>query len=314
MKKFRKILSALLVVAVTFFNTGYVAKAGKPSKPPVTPSSVENLQVHFLKVGQADCTLVRYKNENYLIDGATNEAATTIMNYLTAQGITHLDKIFVSHPHNDHEGALDTIVLSSFVNSSTVVYTNGIETSFDQTAHNEFIAALNKKKIAPKTLVKGTHVATDYDSANLSSNKLDFEVLAPLRQYNGIGTITGDNNNSLFIKMTYGDASFLFAGDVEIEAESELAEAAGQATIPLKSDVLKVPHHGGPSSAVQSFINQVAPQYAVISANNTTGSLPWSFPFSSTVSMLKATGATVLITGQVGNIVFTCDGTEPVKK
>jgi competence protein ComEC len=314
MKKFRKILSALLVVAATFFNTGYVAKAGKPSKPPVTPSSVENLQVHFLKVGQADCTLVRYKDENYLIDGATNEAATTIMNYLTAQGITHLDKIFVSHPHNDHEGALDTIVLSSFVNSSTVVYTNGIATSFDQTAHNEFIAALTKKIITPKTLSKGMHVTSNWDSTNPSRFKLDFEVLAPLTQYGVIGTITGDNNNSLVIRMTYGDASFLFTGDVEIQAENELAEVAGQGIVALQSDVLKVPHHGGPSSAVESFINQVAPQYAVISANNTTGSWPWSFPFSSTVSMLKATGATVLITGQVGNIVFTCDGTEPVKK
>jgi competence protein ComEC len=308
MKNFKKILSALLVVAVTFFNTGYVAKAAKPSNPPVTPSSVENLQVHFLKVGQADCTLIRYKNENYLIDGATNEAAKTIMNYLTAQGITHLDKIFVSHPHNDHEGALDTIVLSSFVNSSTIVYTNGIKTSFDQTAHNEFIAALTKKKITPKTLAKGMHVSSNWDSANSPSNKLDFEVLAPLREYSGIGTITGDNNNSLVIRMTYGDASFLFAGDVENQAENELA------TAPLQSDVLKVPHHGGPSSAVESFINRVDPQYAVISANNTTGSWPWSFPFSTTVSMLEATGATVLITGEIGNIVFTCDGLEPVKK
>lgn len=158
MKKFRKILSVLLVVAVIFFSTGYAPKAARPSKPAVvTPAFTDNLQVHFLKVGQADCTLIRYKNENYLIDGATNEAAKTIMNYLTAQGITHLDKIFVSHPHNDHEGALDTIVLSSFVNSSTIVYTNGINTSYDQTAHNEFIAALTKKKITPKTLVKGTH-------------------------------------------------------------------------------------------------------------------------------------------------------------
>jgi competence protein ComEC len=257
---------------------------------------------HLLKVGQADCTLIRYKTENYLIDGATNEAATTITNYLTAQGITRLDKIFVSHPHNDHEGALDTIV-SKFADSNTKVYTNGINKTFDQVAHNEFLNALTLKAITPVVLEKGMVVAS-------ADTLLKFNVLAPLKTYSNIGTITGDNNNSVVMRMTYNLRSFLFTGDVENAAETELATLYGPA---LQSDVLKVPHHGGPSSAVSSFINAIKPKYAVISANNTTGSFPWSFPYSTTVTLLKNTGATVLITGQLGNIVFTCDGTNLVK-
>lgn len=70
-----------------------------------------------------------------------------------------------------------------------------------------------------------------------------------------------NNNMSLVVKITYGETSFLFTGDIEVDAESSLIKSSYD----LHADVLKVPHHGSARSSSQAFLEKVSPKYAVIS-------------------------------------------------
>lgn len=100
--------------------------------------------------------------------------------------------------------------------------------------------------------------------------------------------------------MTYGNTSFLFTGDAEELSEQEILNSG----VNIKSDVLKVGHHGSSSSTTPEFLQAVSPKYAVISyeTNNDYG-----HPHSETLEKLN--GITTYKTAVDGNIVFTSDGT-----
>lgn len=111
------------------------------------------------------------------------------------------------------------------------------------------------------------------------------------------------NNMSLVIKLTYKNVSFLFMGDAGSEEEANLIRTYDAST--LKSDVLKVGHHGSDSSSSQAFLNVVQPSYAVISvgADNDYG-----HPHEATLKTIKQTNAQVFRTDRDGTIICTTDG------
>jgi competence protein ComEC len=111
------------------------------------------------------------------------------------------------------------------------------------------------------------------------------------------------NNNSLVLKVTFGQVSLLFPGDIEAEAEEELTALAGRT---LKSDVLLVPHHGGKGSSTPEFLKYVDPDIAVISAGwkNIFG-----FPHRETLKRYENRGCQVFRTDQGGATTVTTDGT-----
>ena len=111
------------------------------------------------------------------------------------------------------------------------------------------------------------------------------------------------NNMSLVIKLTYKNVSFLFMGDAGSEEEANLIRTYDAIT--LKSDVLKVGHHGSDSSSSQAFINVVQPSYAVISvgADNDYG-----HPHEATLNTLKQTNTQVFRTDRDGTVICTTDG------
>ena len=84
-----------------------------------------------------------------------------------------------------------------------------------------------------------------------------FEAFAPTRK-NAENRAFSENNKSLVLKLTYGETSFLFTGDIELEAESKVAKY-GDA---IRADVLKVAHHGSKTSSTEKFIKTCAPKYA----------------------------------------------------
>ena len=110
------------------------------------------------------------------------------------------------------------------------------------------------------------------------------------------------NNNSLVVKVSFGDISFLFAGDIMAEAEQELLDLAGA---DLACDVLLVPHHGSRTSSSQSFLASVQPDVAVFSAG-------WKnrfrFPHATVLDAYRKRGCRILRTDHNGAIIFTTDG------
>jgi beta-lactamase superfamily II metal-dependent hydrolase len=115
-----------------------------------------------------------------------------------------------------------------------------------------------------------------------------------------LATSDDANNESLVMKLTWGDVSFLLTGDIEDEAEDRLVRSG----VDLRSTVLKVAHHGSATSSTAAFVEAVQPELAVVSvgANN-----PFGHPVASVVDRLAAESA-VLRTDEHGTIDISTDG------
>ena len=110
------------------------------------------------------------------------------------------------------------------------------------------------------------------------------------------------NNNSMVVKVSFGKISFLFPGDIMIEAEKELVKLAGAE---LGCDVLLAPHHGSRSSSSQLFLNRVQPEIAVISAG-------WKnrfrFPHPAVLAAYQNHGCRIFRTDLNGAVIITTGG------
>jgi len=115
------------------------------------------------------------------------------------------------------------------------------------------------------------------------------------------GTSSDSNNNSVVLRLAWGQASLLLTGDLEAEGE-QLLLRSGQA---LSADLLKVGHHGSGGSSTPQFLSVVSPRFAVISvaADNRFG-----HPDQAVLGRLEQLGTTILRTDEQGTIEFISDG------
>lgn len=241
------------------------------------------LTIHFLDVGQGDATLIACDGEYMLIDAGDNDKGTAVQNYLTKQGVTTLKYVVGTHPDEDHIGGLDVIlykfecetVMMPDVTNNTAAYRDVIDT-MDTKGYQNTLPEIG-------------------DSYSLGS--AEFTVLGPVKNY-------GDtNNSSIVLLLTHGENRFLFMGDAEEEAETDILNG----DIKVDADVLKVGHHGSSTASSKSFIQAVSPEYAVISCaeNNSYG-----HPHAETLNALRFLGVQVFRTDEQGTIVVTSDGQE----
>jgi beta-lactamase superfamily II metal-dependent hydrolase len=250
----------------------------------VSASASENLTVHFLDVGQGDSELLQFAGKNVLIDGGTQDAGPRVESYLRSHGVTNLDLVVASHPHDDHIGGLITILNDIPVKQ---ILDSG-QTHTTQTFEN-YLNLIDQKNILFSTAERGQTI--DLDPA------IKIEVLSPP------ATLFSDdlNQNSIVLKVTYNKVSFLFMGDAGFEAEDRIMAVESD----LKSTVLKVGHHGSSSSTGAAFLSKVRPEVEVIEvgAGNAYG-----HPTQKTLSALQSTSSKVYRTDTNGNIEITTDG------
>jgi competence protein ComEC len=248
-----------------------------------TASASENLSVHFLDVGQGDSIFLQFNNKNVLIDAGDQDSGQTVESYLRSHGVTSLDLLVATHPHEDHIGGLITILNDIPIKQ---VLDSG-QTHTTQTFEN-YLNLIDQKNILFNIAERGQTI--DLDPA------IKIEVLSPPATL-----FAGDlNQNSVVLKVTYNKVSFLLAGDAGFQAEDSMA-----AGYDLKSTVLKVGHHGSSSSTGTSFLSEVRPEVAVIEVGATNS---YGHPTSKTLSALQNTGTKVYRTDLDGNIVITTDG------
>ena len=201
------------------------------------------LVVDFIDVGQGDSILIKsLDGTTMLIDAGDNSEENRIVQYLKDQGIQKLDYVVGTHPHADHIGGLDAVIENFDIEQ---IY-------------------MPKKSHTTKTF-KDVLIAVKNKGYTIQTAKagVEFE-LEPGIHIQMIGPIENSyeemNNYSAVIRLSYDDVSFLFTGDAEKISEYEMLESQ----YPLKSTVLKVGHHGSVTSTTEEFLQEVAPQYAVI--------------------------------------------------
>lgn len=267
------------------FTTSFTAKqkasqTDSETAPGIAASS-KNLTVNFINVGDGDSILLERGGYGMLIDAGSEEAADTVVKYIKSQKLNKLDFCIGTHPHEDHVGGLDSVINNFSV--STLIMPN---VSASTNSFSDVEKTIKKKKLK----ITRPAVGKTYKFEGAT-----FTVLAP--NSTGYDDI---NNYSVVIRFVYGSTSFLFTGDAGKISEKEMLKNG----CTLKSDVLKVGHHGSSTSTSADFLNAVDPKYAVISVGNDYKGLP----AKTTVSRLKKAGIKVYRTDQDGTVTAVSDG------
>jgi competence protein ComEC len=243
------------------------------------------LEVTFLDGGRGDSILVRHGNMTMLVDGGPIDAGPEVASYLRSHGINTIDVVVSTHPHADHIGGLLTVLREFPVK---MVYDSGIPHTTQ--TYYEYLTLIDQKNIRYIVPERG-------DTIDLGPG-VTVRVLSPPPG----GIAGGDlNENSMVLKITYGDTSFLLDSDTGLEAEDIMLSSGYD----LRSDVLKVPHHGSKYSSSMEFLKAVDPKYSVIEVGADN---PYGHPAPATVERLEEVGSKVYRTDRDGNIVMVSDG------
>lgn len=283
-KRLRSTLMSLIIMAVVA--VGYLwhirGDILLPQNQTQTNADVSQaMEVHYIDVGQGDCTLVKCGSAAMLIDAGNNYKGTQVQLYLKKHGINKLDYVIATHPDGDHIGGLDVIVYK--YDCGTVIMPDMAK---DSNSYRDLISAINSKSYK----VTFPEVGKEY-----SLGEASFTIISPVREYEDA------NNASVGILLKHGNNTFLFTGDAESLAEKDMASGR----INIDCDVYKAGHHGSSSSSSTELLNAASPAYAVISCGRDNS---YGHPHSSVLKELKYRGIKIFRTDEQGTIIATSDG------
>jgi len=242
-------------------------------------SAGPGLNVYFLNVGQGDATYIELPGgKNALIDGGPSGSASgQLAAFLKAKNVTHLDNVVLTHPHSDHYNGLSYVF-------DNIKVDNFYDTRLDNTG------ATADETIRAKVSGLGVHMVYPAAGDHLSwSAPVDVKVLSSCSQTMASKQSNTINNCSIVIKMAYNGTSLLFMGDVQNDAEAALVAKYGSE---LKSDVLKVGHHGSKYSSTDPFLAAVHPAKAYIEV----GKNNYGHPTQDALGRLQKAGAQIFRT------------------
>ena len=225
------------------------------------------LNVLYLYVGQADCTLVNINDHYMLIDAGNNEDGKNIVAYLKKIGVTKLDYLVGTHADEDHIGGLDDVILGLDVDE-ILMPSNGNE----KANYKDVVTAASKKNML---------VSVPKVNEKLSFENTETKVLAVDTENNNM------NNTSIVIQIDFGENKFLFMGDAEKEVEDKIEWE--------DIDVLKVGHHGSGTSSTINFLQKVKPEYAIIEVGKDN---QYRLPNRNVVTRIPGVGALLLRTDE----------------
>ena len=251
------------------------------------------LIVAFLDIGQGDAVYIEAPNGTQLLydAGPPTGAGLAELSRLMPFYDRSIDVTVLSHPDMDHIGGYADIFRRYHVDvilESGASSTNGVFDTIEQevkTKNIPRIVARRGMRIDMGDGVSADILYPDIDTTNMETNSA-----------------------SIVMRLSYGSTSFLFSGDVPQLEEEYIAYLDGAA---LRSDVLKLGHHGSRTSSSEMWIHAIAPQVAVASVgkNNRYG-----HPHKEVVDLLSRLGIPLLLTSSEGTIIFESDGQKVTRK
>lgn len=248
---------------------------------------MDGLYVHYIDVGQGDSELVCCNGEYMLIDAGEPDASDAVLEYLDRHGIDKLDYLVCTHGHSDHCGGLDAVVESLEVET---VFTSPY--AGDSPSYEIFTDAVYDA---------GLELTVPELGESYRLGEASFSFIGPLEDYDN------QNDDSLVMRLEYGDTSFLFTGDMTAKAEKDLINDGAD----LRCDVLKVGHHGSSGSSCYQFLYEAQPGIGVISCEKGNS---YGHPHEETLSRLADADVTVCRTDLEGSIVIFSDGMKVERK
>jgi competence protein ComEC len=269
------------------------------------PGADGRLHFDFLDVGQGDSALVTFPDGTTLLvdgggrvnyraagdDGETFVPDTrgigesVVSEFLWYRGYSRIDRIVATHADADHIQGLNDVARNFSVGSAAFGRTPPADPEFADLA-----AVLQKRGIPVETISRG-------ESTNIGGVVVD--VLYPIATDDPAAV--SDNDHSVVLRFRMGNRTILMTGDIERTAENALVTADET----LRSDVIKVPHHGSRTSSTPGFIEAVHPTVAIISVGRTS---PFGHPHKEVVERWRSSGVQVMTTGERGMISISTNG------
>lgn len=269
-----------VLVFVLLICAGYFVKVSED----VPEGSCE---VHFIDVGQGDSTLFLSGENSLLIDAGPYSSAESTAYYISSR-TDSLDYFILTHPDEDHIGGAVTVIESLGVEH--IIMTDAVK---DTRTFTRLLDAIDEYDI---DVIKA-EAEDEYEAGDIS-----FTLLAPLDVFYDY------NEYSIVTRVEFGENSVLVMGDAEKNSEVLLLNKYGKG---IRSDILKLGHHGSSTSTGEEFFATVSPRYAVISCgrNNSYG-----HPHRETVELLEKYGTEYFRTDTSGSVVFISDGENITQK
>ena len=212
-----------------------------------------NMIVTYIDVRQGDSTLIQlpYNRgvilidtggvKNYIDNTINERVGENIVSYLNSLGINKIDYLILSHGDFDHIG--NFYIIQNKINIKNVVFNcaefNDLEKDIIKNI-NSYCSCIDRIKL------------NGYVFSFLNTKKFNNE-----------------NDNSSVIYFNYFNYKFLFMGDAGVEKEKDILDKYNLSNV----DVLKIGHHGSKTSSSKEFINEINPNYSIISVgkNNRYG-------------------------------------------
>lgn len=246
----------------------------------------KGLSVHYIDVGQGDCSLLVCDGKTMLVDAGENGHESDVINYLRSQNVDKLDYIVASHQHSDHIGGLAEVITEFGCDTLIMPRLTKAQTPTNST-YTDFLKAIKSSGV--KTLASNPG-----DIYNLGSAVIEI-----------FGPVTDDaediNNMSIVMKATYGSNSFLFTGDAEKEEELEIIETGAD----IDCDVLKAGHHGSKTSSSKEFLAEVTPDICVIQVGENND---YGHPHSASIKRIEKYTKNIYRNDVCGDIILHSDG------
>ncbi len=246
----------------------------------------EDIRITFFDVGQGDCALVEFADgREMLIDGGPPGNITfSVLPYLQARGLEHIDAVVMTHSDADHVGGLRELQKEIEFGAIYIPYA-----TYTSNLHRGFIAHAESVG-TPVVLLSHGETIPEFP---------EFRVLWPdTTSVSSAGSLfVNPNEGSAVLMLDYGESQVLFTGDIGIPTENKIAEIAD-----LECDIVKVPHHGSKYSSGAILIEKSTPMLSIISvgAKNRFG-----HPSERVIYEYSCAGSEVIRTDSCGAVIVT---------
>lgn len=242
MRRLKKMLFILIISIITLAGCRE-AKTVENEKSSIKDG--EKLTLSFINIGKGDAFLIDVPGDGYyLCDTGKAQDFPQIARLLKVKGVEKLNGIFLSHGHKDHAGGLEALVK---VFKTEKIYISALDTVSYENIDAREIAKENGIDLVE---LKGG------EKLSLGSANVEVWIPSKIDKKNA-------NNNSVVLRITYGDTAYLMTGDMEKEEEAKFL-ASG---VNLQAEVLKLGHHGEDDATTVSLLQKVKPKYGIICGN-----------------------------------------------
>jgi len=260
------LLAIIFLLAINLFKTG-------------------DVEISFVDVGQGDCAVVVTPNKKCLIfdtggvrDKVFDVGGRVVVPYLKHENIRAVDKIFLTHVHEDHAGGAGSVIKKMPVGE--------IITAGESKSEYAAVFGIAESYLPP---LRSGHAGEIFDV-----DGVQVEILfAP-----SVGT---GNEISNVYRVRYGEVTFLITGDLVKEIETQILREG----VDVQSTVLKVGHHGSATSSSEEFLRAVKPKCSVICVGYGNN---FGHPRAEVLERLKNLPTKIYRTDRDGLIKFKTDG------